>query len=1050
MLKKFFALLLVLAMAVSVMSMATFAEETPDLPVIFVKDGGTGDGSSPDKALGYGAITEESKLYKNAPLWRAWDALLKAGGGTIVVCGEVSLNKADGMPGRAAPGDLMYNANYGYGGLYEQYKDVHITYTSVWGGVDYRETAGAKLQFDDNQMSLTFPSPTTLENITIAGGATSDRANYLCGNFYELKLGNGTNFVANATGKYPVIVGGQRNYNGITNIAGDTNIVVDIGAGNTVGDIYGLQALNAKDQTGNCYITVKSGTVGAIVGDGQHAGTKGWTGSINIAIEGGVIKGAVTVCNNGYAAAATDKVATLKISGGDFTNCAGINAVSKDGLNAPNEFSIDCSAAPKAVYDAVVAKTTLSVIAPAEPEPTDPPATEAPTEPALKEVEASLSFANKANRTELTNSKQVWAQNGITLTNNKAASTSNVADYSNPARFYASSELIVEHPGMTKIVFDCNNASYATALKNSISGATVSVSSDKVTVTFAEPVDSFKIDKLGAQVRMDSLTVTALVADEPTPTEPAPTNPPATEPAPTNPPATEPAPTDPPATEPAPTTPADPEAGSTLTIEEAIALGSSKEHNTYTTGKYYVTGVITEVYNTTYGNMKITDGNGNILTIYGTYSADGSTRYDKMSVKPVVGDTVTIYGIIGQYNGAAQIKNGWLTAHTPAEPAPTDPPATEPEATDPPATEPIPEGANKVTTIIKDYAEANGWTNGTAHDSITMDSVITVTATGTKVGDYALNTGKYYVDGNNWRIYQSEKANLTITANGATILTVKITYASQNTGTLTLNGENVASDAVIEVNAASITFGVGNTGTATNGQARITAIEVVYATAGSDAPVDPTEPEATEPEATEPEATEPEATEPEATEPDTAPEYTKQDSLTAGTAYKFGMLQGNVGKVFYLKGGMNGYYMDTTEDINEAIDVFVEETEGGYYFYTMVDGAKTYINMVVSGTHVNGIYEATASTVYTFKNGTLVAIVNDAEYWFGTRNDKTYTTMGPCAVSYAGFYGEFYAASSSAPIEPAPETGDSISAIVALMAVSALALAVVGMKKKEF
>ena len=110
----------------------------------------------------------------------------------------------------------------------------------------------------------------------------------------------------------------------------------------------------------------------------------------------------------------------------------------------------------------------------------------------------------------------------------------------------------------------------------------------------------------------------------------------------------------------------DPEADTTLTIEQAIALGASKDHNNYTTNKYYVTGVITEVYNEQYGNMKITDENGNILTIYGTYSADGSLRYDAMEVKPVVGDTVTVYGIIGQYNDVAQLKNGWITAHTPA------------------------------------------------------------------------------------------------------------------------------------------------------------------------------------------------------------------------------------------------------------------------------------------------------------------------------------------------------------------------------------------------
>ena len=129
-----------------------------------------------------------------------------------------------------------------------------------------------------------------------------------------------------------------------------------------------------------------------------------------------------------------------------------------------------------------------------------------------------------------------------------------------------------------------------------------------------------------------------------------------------------------------------------------------------------------------------------------------------------------------------------------------------------------------------------------------------------------------------------------------------------------------------------------------------------------------------------------------------------------GKGYIFGMYQGKVGKVYYLKGGMSGYYMATTTNPAEALFVYLEETEGGYYAYCFVDGTKTYINMVVSGTHVNGAYEATASTVYTLdtEHHTLIANVSGADYWFATRNDNTYTTMGPCKVSYNGFYGEFY------------------------------------------
>ena len=129
--------------------------------------------------------------------------------------------------------------------------------------------------------------------------------------------------------------------------------------------------------------------------------------------------------------------------------------------------------------------------------------------------DATLSFADKAQRTSYSTSVQVWAQNGITFTNNKASSTSNVADYAKPVRLYASSNVVVDCANMTKIVFDCNSSSYATALKNSIgTTATTTVSSDKVTVTFAEPCNSFTIAKLTAQVRLDALTVTYETASE--------------------------------------------------------------------------------------------------------------------------------------------------------------------------------------------------------------------------------------------------------------------------------------------------------------------------------------------------------------------------------------------------------------------------------------------------------------------------------------------------------------------------------------------------------
>jgi hypothetical protein len=62
---------------------------------------------------------------------------------------------------------------------------------------------------------------------------------------------------------------------------------------------------------------------------------------------------------------------------------------------------------------------------------------------------------------------------------------------------------------MKSIVFECSGSSYATALKNSISGSGISVSSSgsKVTVTFTSSVNSFVISSLTAQVRVNSITV---------------------------------------------------------------------------------------------------------------------------------------------------------------------------------------------------------------------------------------------------------------------------------------------------------------------------------------------------------------------------------------------------------------------------------------------------------------------------------------------------------------------------------------------------------------
>ena len=136
-----------------------------------------------------------------------------------------------------------------------------------------------------------------------------------------------------------------------------------------------------------------------------------------------------------------------------------------------------------------------------------------PVDPNAKEVEATISFASTAQRVSQDADKQVWANGGVTFTNNKASSSSNVANYSNPVRLYAGSNVVVEHEAMTKILFVCNTSSYATVLGSSI-GAAATVDGSNVTVTFANPVNIFTVEKLTKQVQLKSLTVTYITTEK--------------------------------------------------------------------------------------------------------------------------------------------------------------------------------------------------------------------------------------------------------------------------------------------------------------------------------------------------------------------------------------------------------------------------------------------------------------------------------------------------------------------------------------------------------
>ena len=109
-----------------------------------------------------------------------------------------------------------------------------------------------------------------------------------------------------------------------------------------------------------------------------------------------------------------------------------------------------------------------------------------------------------------------------------------------------------------------------------------------------------------------------------------------------------------------PTEPEDPWADyETITIAEALAMCEQFVESP-SAERYYIRATIVSIDNASYGQMTITDGTGEIM-VYGTNSADGSQKFDKLDKKPVAGDEILIYGTLQNYKGnTKEVQNAWL------------------------------------------------------------------------------------------------------------------------------------------------------------------------------------------------------------------------------------------------------------------------------------------------------------------------------------------------------------------------------------------------------
>ena len=305
----------------SLLSLNTSAESN----VIFIKDGGTGDGST-DEGLkpttgNFDPGESSPARQKDTAFYQAVSKLMDLGGGTIVVCGKVTFDVTTGQSNNTSIKDVMWD-------LSQYKKNVNITYTSVYNGVDYRQTNDAKLLLNETAMII-FPTGSTFRDITIAAGATE---RYLNGGGNPMNFLSGTNFTPVSESRksdpayYVGICGGER-YRKATQ---SPVITVDIGNENVIGPIFaGKNAVAGSDyaMTGDTSLILKSGTfIGNVCGASQASGAL-IDGNVSIDVSGGIYKGAINAVGNGGILSG-NKTATVRVTDGDFDECAGIYAAS--------------------------------------------------------------------------------------------------------------------------------------------------------------------------------------------------------------------------------------------------------------------------------------------------------------------------------------------------------------------------------------------------------------------------------------------------------------------------------------------------------------------------------------------------------------------------------------------------------------------------------------------------------------------------------------------------------------------------------------------------
>lgn len=210
---------------------------------------------------------------------------------------------------------------------------------------------------------------------------------------------------------------------------------------------------------------------------------------------------------------------------------------------------------------------------------------------------------------------------------------------------------------------------------------------------------------------------------------------------------------------------------------------------------YQLTGLITSVTNTTYGNFYLKDETGEVL-IYGLCSPTGEQKYWAASGAKV-GDTITVQTVRTSYNGTPQGKDAIFVSLVPGEPAP------EPEIPEGEAGEYDPNikwtlGTNAYDNTSKDTNKQSATVNGVAVNNLlklgtskkTGDATLHVPAGTTKIGFYCV-------------AWSGKKAQVKFSVDGKDLATITPAANSGATGNAPYTALNVADTDYYEVQVSA-------------------------------------------------------------------------------------------------------------------------------------------------------------------------------------------------------------------------------------------------------